>query len=170
MLAQQVSVLGQLEKNECPSLLLSLGNVPTAPCSSGTTPNICQWIPVYNSGVFQTDVSVLSLRASEIMGMPFNSEVYISYCPLHFPDINPIASESDVMEAHLPSAGPLDCRAHCGFWTSCSSGRASMVLIFFPLVGYHSGVWILTKPHLCPSYPFQCGFFFISLVVYYLFC
>ena len=32
------------------------------------------------------------------------------------------------------------------------------------------GVWVLTIPYLCPSYPFHCDSFFISLAAENLFC
>lgn len=97
-----------------PPVLLSLGNVITDTQSSGTSPKISQWISMYNPGVFQTAVSMLGLRASEIMGMPLNSEIWIFYCFLGFQNISPIFSKPDVMEAHLLSASPLNCGAQCG--------------------------------------------------------
>ena len=36
-------------------------------------------------------------------------------------------------------------------------------MILLPAMSCSDGVWILTRPRLCPSYPSQCGFF--SLVV-----
>lgn len=41
-----------------------------------------------------------------------------------------------------------------------------MVMLCFPLVGVRMGMWILSKLCLQPSYLSQCGFLFISFVVY----
>lgn len=38
-------------------------------------------------------------------------------------------------------------------------------MILLPAMSCSDGVWILTRPCLCPSYPSKCGFFFFFLVV-----
>ena len=79
-------------------------------------------------------------------------------------------SKLDIMGVCLPSACPLGWGAQHGAWTPRSSWGTSEVVVSLLVVGYHTRVWFLTRPHLCASYTSRCGLFFISLVVENLFC
>lgn len=82
-----------------------------------------------NPGTFQNAASALRLGARDVVCTPFKSFFLFSGYPRHkfywF-------SKPDIMGAHLPSAGPPGCWA----WTSCSSERASVVMISLLLVGH----------------------------------
>lgn len=81
-------------------------------------------------------------------------------------------SRPDLLEACLTITGPLCWGPLC--WgaraqVSCSLGRTTVIVIILLFVGHLPGVWVLTIPHLCPSYS-SCGSFFISLDMVNLFC
>ena len=117
--------------------------------------------------VWPRHLSKLGLRACKILHEPFKSKVSVSNSsPVHkfcWP------SKPAVLGAPLPGTGPPGWRAWCGAWTSHFLGRSSAIVFILPFVGLLLGVWILTVPHPCPSYPSLCVSFFISLVVENLF-
>lgn len=71
----------------------------------------------------------------------------------------PVPVSPDILGPHLTNPGPLGWGAKSGAWTTCSLGRTSAVVIILPFVGCTLGVWVLTRVHLCPSYPPCCGSF-----------
>lgn len=60
--------------------------------------------------------------------------------------------------------------AQSGAWNPCFSGRTSSPVTSLRLVGYTLRAWVLARPHLCPSYPYQCGLHFTCLAMQELCC
>ena len=71
-----------------------------------------------------------------------------------------------IMGARLPGTGPLGWAAWHG---SLAPQGSSTVAVSLPLWVATPRVCVLTRPHLCPSCPSQCGPFFVSSVIENLF-
>lgn len=97
--------------------------------------------------------------------VPLKNRVFAAHHTLALPDMSSVVFQSHTIRgfiflAQVPWAGESDVggsdtsllrEAHCY--------RDTCLWVSVP------GLWILTRPCLCPSYPTLCGFFFISSVV-----
>lgn len=78
----------QTNKEMVPSRASIPERFPTDFCSSGTCPKINQYISfAYDPDIFQTALSVLGLRVSELL-RPFKGGVLVSYSLLALQDIS----------------------------------------------------------------------------------
>lgn len=68
----------------------------------------------------------------------------------------------------FPGARSMDQGSQSGAQITCSLGITSAIVITLQLCVAYLQVWVLTIPHLCPSYTSH-GFFFVYLVVENLF-
>lgn len=78
----------QTNKEMVPSRASIPERFPTDFCSSGTCPKINQYISfAYDPDIFQTALSVLGLRVSELL-RPFKGGVLVSYSLLALQDVS----------------------------------------------------------------------------------
>lgn len=94
---------------------------------------------------------------------PSKSRALVSHGPAALLNISPIHFQNQML------GGSSSWCMSPGLWSPvwgsdpCSSCK---VLISLTFVFCCAGIWVLTNPHLCPSYLSRCVFFFVFLVVY----
>ena len=110
---------------------------------------------------------MLGLGASEFVHKPFKSRVLVSHSPLALPDISPTGFQSYILWKIIFLV--QDPRIGSPTWSLDPSllGGTPAAGDISPLVVAAPGV---PRPCVCPSYPYQCGLFFISSVIENLFC
>lgn len=113
----------------------------------------------YGLGTLQSAASVLGLKVSEFVCVPFKSRVLVSYSS---PGYKPCwFSKPDVMGAHFPGAGPQVWGAWCGAQTPLLRENLRVCEVPSHLWVAMLGVWVLMRPHLCPPPVSMCFFLYI---------
>ena len=145
--------------------------VPIDPGPSSTCPKISQWLSLYEPSAFQAAASALGLRESKFVCNPLKNRVSVSHTPPALPDISPTGFQTQILwvfifPVQVSQAGEPDVelRPLAPQWGPLWLWYPSCLWVAKP------GVWVLIRPHLCPSYPSQWGLFFISLGIENLFC
>ena len=125
-----------------------------------------QQVGLSDPGSFQITASILGPRVYEILCAPFMSVVSLSASPLGLPKASPAGLQNQTFWGS--SSWHRTPQLRSPMWGSDQSllGENLCNCNYSPICVLPSwGLWVLTIPQLCPSYPSHCVFFFISLVV-----
>ena len=91
------------------------------------------------SGIFQITVSTLGLGSCEILYVPFQSTVTLSYSPPAFLYIGPSGLQSQIFWRLIcPVQDAWLVGAEYGAWNPSSLGRTFVIVIILLFVGYRS--------------------------------
>ena len=139
---------------------MSPGGVPVASCLSGRLSNlkISRWVSP-------------RLLSNYHLSTGTWEYVRICKCPLRVCFLQPSSSliskpcwpsKPDITRLVYLVQSPWARESQPGLGCLSPWGESLQLWFSFHLWVTHPGLWVLCIPHLCPSYPSYCNFFFIS--------